>query len=164
MKVNIGRSVRGSYVLLVEMPRVRRIRIGALGEVEFPRGFYAYAGSARGGLQARLNRHLRRTKSTRWHIDYLLKEGRVKGFVYASTKERLECRLAQRLEEIFSSHTGFGCGDCRCPSHLFFSQSLEELIENSREIFRNLLKGTEPFTEIVEPPSAHDSDLLITFC
>ncbi len=147
MKVVIDGWAKGSYILLVEMPRVRRIRIGALGEMQFPQGFYAYVGSAMGGLQARLNRHLDRVKRVRWHIDYLLEQGRVKGMIYAPTSERLECQLAQRLEGMFRSLPRFGSSDCHCPSHLFFSEALQALQEGAETAFRDLLRGRDPITE-----------------
>ncbi|MBW2039475.1 MAG: GIY-YIG nuclease family protein [Deltaproteobacteria bacterium] len=147
MKIGIDRELKGGYILLVELTRTCRIRVGALEKIEFPQGFYAYVGSAMGGLQARLNRYLRRVKRARWHIDYLLMEGKVKGVIYSPTDERLECLLAHRLKEIFRSFPGFGSSDCRCPSHLFFSEELKVLREEAKEIFRDLLKGEEPVVE-----------------
>jgi len=96
-----------------------------------------------GGLRGRINRHLSRVKRVRWHIDYLLEKGRVKGVLYAPTGERLECHLAQRLERVFRSYPGFGSSDCRCSSHLFFSEDLQALQEKALAIFRDLLKGGE---------------------
>ena len=119
------------------------MEVGALGPVAFPQGFYAYCGSAMGGLKARINRHLRRKKKVRWHIDYLLEEGRVKRVIYAPTDERLECQLAQKLGEAFHSFHGFGSSDCPCPSHLFFSEELVVLQEKAAEVFRRLLQGGE---------------------
>ena len=60
----------GIYVLLIELTRCRRIRIGHLGVTEFQPGFYAYVGSAMGGLTARVARHLRPLcrKRPHWHI------------------------------------------------------------------------------------------------
>jgi Uri superfamily endonuclease len=139
--------VKGTYILLIEIPRGVRIKVGALGHLEFPRGFYAYCGSAMGGLGARLKRHLRRRKKIWWHIDYLLEEGRVRRVIYAPTNERLECRLAQKLEKVFHSSPGFGSSDCCCPSHLFFSEELQGLEQRAVEDFRGLLKGGEIMIE-----------------
>jgi sugar fermentation stimulation protein A len=95
------------------------------------------------GLAARINRHLRRNKKVRWHVDYLLEKGRVKRVIYAQTHEKLECRLAQKLEEVFHSFPGFGSSDCSCPSHLFFFEDLSALLEKATEVFRGLLQGGE---------------------
>lgn len=123
------------------------MEVGALGPLAFSQGFYAYCGSAMGGLGARINRHLRREKKIRWHIDYLLEEGRVKSVIYAPTHERLECQLAQTLGELFHSFPGFGSSDCVCQSHLFFSQEWQALQEKAVAVFRGLLHGGELIIE-----------------
>jgi len=144
VKVIIDSTVKGSYILLVELSRIYLIRTGALGLVEFPQGFYAYVGSALGGVQARLNHHLRRMKKVRWHIDYLLREGEIKEMIYCVKREKLECHLAHRLEETFRSFPAFGSSDCRCTSHLFFSSNFKVLRKGVIEAFRDVLRGEEP--------------------
>lgn len=116
------------------------MKVGALGVLEFPRGFYAYCGSAMGGLGARINRHLRKEKKVRWHVDYLLEKGRITKVLYAETNERLECQLANGLNNVFNAYPGFGSSDCRCPSHLFFSEELSALQEKATEVFSGLLQ------------------------
>ena len=61
-----------TYQLAIRIGRPIRIRVGRLGEFEFPAGRYVYTGSARRGLEARVRRHLSRAKRLHWHIDYLL--------------------------------------------------------------------------------------------
>ena len=120
----------GTYVLLIEVSRHRRIRIGSLGVIKFQPGFYAYVGSAMGGLTARIARHLRpfRRKRPHWHIDYFLTAGVVMA-VYAKTDStRVECLTAGILGEEFFGMKGLGCSDCRCPSHLFYSPDARPLI------------------------------------
>jgi Uri superfamily endonuclease len=131
----------------VAVPRRCRISVGALGMIAFDKGFYAYVGSAMGGLRGRINRHLRREKRIRWHIDYFLEKGRVEGVIYAPTDERLECLLAQRLERVFHSIHGFGSSDCRCPSHLFYCENLQTLQKEAAVIFRGLLGERELIIE-----------------
>ena len=147
MNVGVTKRARGCYILLVALPWSSRISVGALGALDFYNGFYAYVGSAMGGLRGRINRHLRRVKRVRWHIDYLLEKGKVKEVIYAPTSERLECRLAQSLEKAFRSFPGFGSSDCRCPSHLFFSKELQALQGEVVVIFRDVLQGGEPLIE-----------------
>ena len=48
----------GSYALVLRLPSRRKIQVGKLGLVEFPRGNYIYFGSPLGGLDARVARHL----------------------------------------------------------------------------------------------------------
>lgn len=114
-----------------------------MGPLEFPQGFYAYCGSAMGGLAARINRHLRRKKRIQWHVDYLLEEGKVCRVLFAMTNKRLECQLAEGLGHTFKNYPGFGSSDCHCPSHLFFSQELTTLQEKAAAVFRGLLQGGE---------------------
>lgn len=143
MNVGITNRTRGNYILLIAVPRRYHIAIGALGVMEFRKGFYAYVGSAMGGLQTRIRRHMVKRKKMWWHIDYLVAKGRVEGVLYALMGERLECRLAQGLERSFRSTPGFGSSDCRCPSHLFFSEDRQALQERAAVLFKGLLKEGE---------------------
>lgn len=67
---------RGYYIIEIEIPKRIRIRVGALGEIEFAPGRYAYVGSALGGLEQRVSRHLRGDGKKHWHVDDLLEKGR----------------------------------------------------------------------------------------
>jgi sugar fermentation stimulation protein A len=147
MKGGIVSPAKGTYILLIEMPRRVRMKVGALGVLEFPRGFYAYCGSAMGGLGARINRHLRKEKKMRWHVDYLLEKGRITKVLYAETNERLECQLADGLSNVFNTYPGFGSSDCRCPSHLFSSEDLSVLQAKATKVFSGLLHGGGLFVE-----------------
>lgn len=113
--------MRGVYVLIIEVGRLMEIEIGQLRGVKFEPGTYAYVGSALGGIEARLRRHLRRKKRAHWHIDHLLghQDVRVKGAYVLETTEAMECRVAQALAREFPVVSGFGSSDCRCKGHLF---------------------------------------------
>ena len=122
-------QMKGIYALLIELPESEEISVGRLGPIAFPRGFYAYVGSALNGIEPRVNYHLRKNKKPRWHIDYLLGEASIKRIVLYETEGRLECILAQALSKEFPSIPGFGSSDCKCQSHLYFecgSAKLEE--------------------------------------
>jgi len=118
--VKVNRTARGSYVLLMSLPEERRITVGSLGPIRFPRSHYAYVGSALGGFRSRLNRHLRTEKKPQWHIDYLLEKAALDTIITGETRERTECTIALALARQFASVPGFGASDCRCHSHLFF--------------------------------------------
>ena len=105
------------------------IKIGNLGEVCFAPGFYAYVGSAMNGLKSRLSRHLIRKKKKHWHIDYLLEQASVLDIAVHGTTKRSECAIAGALGANFDSVQSFGCSDCRCRSHLFFSENEIDLRE-----------------------------------
>ncbi len=113
----------GVYQLLVEISRSSVLEIGKIGLVELPRGAYLYTGSARRGLYARLSRHLRHEKKLRWHIDYLLRAGRVAGIRALPWQLGLECHLnLLSLSEngVQVPVRGFGASDCCCPAHLLY--------------------------------------------
>jgi Uri superfamily endonuclease len=62
----------GAYILLVQLPRARGLVVGRLGTYAFPSGWYAYAGSALGGVEQRVARHLRESTVRHWHMLHLL--------------------------------------------------------------------------------------------
>ena len=113
--------MKGSYVLLIELPEEQTITIGSLKAICFPRGYYAYVGSALGGVKSRLNRHLRRNKKPHWHIDYLLQRASINNVIVCEAENRIECTIAQALKSQFDCIPHFGSSDCSCPSHLFFA-------------------------------------------
>jgi len=116
-----GASVKGIYVLVIFVSRDVKLRIGALGSVNFEKGLYAYVGSAQNGLEKRVRRHLRKTKKKFWHIDYLLDNDAVRVVkVFCKEVEKPEeCRIAETLSEKGIPVLNFGCSDCSCMSHLF---------------------------------------------
>ena len=111
----------GSYILLIKLLNEQLIKIGSLNTIRFPGGHYAYVGSAMRGFKSRLSHHLQGSKKPHWHIDYLLKKASISGILLCETEERTECTIAEALSQQFGSIPAFGCSDCRCRSHLFFS-------------------------------------------
>ena len=118
--VDIPGDARGSYVLLIALAYDRAFRAGSLPERCYPAGFYAYTGSALGGIRGRVGHHLKRDKKLHWHIDYLLEWADVVGVGIRESALREECTIARRLAARFDSVAGFGCSDCSCRSHLFY--------------------------------------------
>jgi Uri superfamily endonuclease len=118
----------GSYVLALWLDAPHTLHVGRLGALDFPAGWYLYAGSARGpgGLPARLARHGRRLgpdKRARWHIDYLREQATWGGAWGCAAGERQECAWAAALRGLPGAQvvaTGFGSSDCRCPTHLVY--------------------------------------------
>jgi len=113
--------VKGSYVLLIQFPEEQTINTGSLKAIYFPRGYYAYVGSAIGGFKSRLSRHLKSNKKPHWHIDYFLQKASINEIILCETKGKVECTMALALSRQFDSIPGFGCSDCNCRSHLFFA-------------------------------------------
>lgn len=114
---------RGVYVLVIEAHG--QTRVGRLGRQTFD-GIYLYIGSALGpGGFKRVERHRAvaqgRNKTRRWHIDYLLGVGQLKGVLLVETSDKTaECALAETLAGFADpAIAGFGASDCRCVTHLF---------------------------------------------
>jgi sugar fermentation stimulation protein A len=116
--------MRGSYCILIHLSRDVRIKVGALGNRLFHKGVYAYVGSARGGLEARVGRHLRSSKKKRWHIDYLLSKAEVFSLVTVSSDDRsVECQISRALLACDGASAlvpRFGSSDCKCAAHLIY--------------------------------------------
>ncbi len=118
--------MKGIYVLILRMNETKDIRIGKLGRLHFRRGYYSYVGSAQGsGGFKRVTRHFSvahgRNTTRKWHIDYLLPHSVVICAVFSPTDEALECVVAKLVGEYSKALHGFGCSDCSCESHLFFT-------------------------------------------
>lgn len=125
---------KGLYHLILRLGRATSLPIGKLGTFSFPPGYYVYTGSALNNLQARINRHRRRHKKLRWHIDYLRCKAELVAIrIYpislrsaSTTAFRTECLLNQRVQDLPGAQIsvpGFGSSDCRCRSHLTYFQA-----------------------------------------
>ncbi len=111
---------RGDYLLVLRLSEAQDIEIGSLGTRHFPTGYYVYVGSAKKNLDQRIARHRRLRKGMHWHIDYLRQKAQWTGCIPIRTAEDLEHALAAAVSRIADWIVpGFGCTDCRCPSHLF---------------------------------------------
>ncbi|GEM_PF-255682 len=119
---------RDHYVVVMHLPELRTVEVGALGEFEFEAGDWAYIGRARRGFDARLERHRRRAgdqKTIRWHVDYLRETTRwVRAHELTSQQAEGhggECGLADTvagLPQAGRRLPDFGSSDCRCEGHL----------------------------------------------
>ncbi len=127
--------MKGIYVLIIRIDRNIRADIGALGNLNFEKGLYAYVGSAQNNLEERVRRHLRKEKAKFWHIDYLLDNPcvRVLKVFYMRAGRPKECKIATELANKGLSIRGFGSSDCNCESHLFKVEGYEFLREHMRE-------------------------------
>ena len=132
----------GTYVLVITLGSDLTTEVGALGTLSFPAGVYLYTGSALGGLDQRVSRHIRHEKTVKWHIDRLTVAAD-SVIAYESYPDYVpECELASMAGDcgMVSSVDGFGCSDCSCRTHLFrvTDGSLDLLISRARlEPFRD---------------------------
>lgn len=130
--------MQATYTLIIDLPHPRNIPVGKRGVYSFDPGNYAYVGSALNGLENRIARHLRQDKKLHWHIDFLLQYAGVREVVYVESSEKWECSIARELLKTLEPVPGFGCSDCRCLAHLFFSENSTALSEVVLDAFRSL--------------------------
>ena len=112
---------KGTYVLFLRFGEDIATEVGSLGPVSLGAGDYCYVGSAMGGLDQRLSRHLSHEKNKRWHIDYLTTICREMSAYEHEGTDLPECLLAERILSVGGVPVvlGFGCSDCHCQTHLF---------------------------------------------
>jgi len=129
--------MKGSYILLIFLSDERRIQIGSMGLLTFPKGYYLYVGSAMGSnsstsLENRVRRHISEShhKKLFWHIDYFLTSDisiMIKIYFIPSSI-RLECVLAGEILSVCDNYIkGFGSSDCLCSSHLLYFKDFPEI-------------------------------------
>lgn len=132
----------GTYTLVVELERDATIEVGALGEVRFGAGWYAYVGSAQGpGGFSRIRRHREIATGDRevrhWHLDYLLGHQAASiERVFRTAGVDAECQVAGALEG--ERIPGFGCSDCGCESHLVSRRSRGLLVGSIERVYGRL--------------------------
>lgn len=112
--------MKGTYLLILNIPHVINAKIGSLGILAFPASYYIYIGSALNNLEKRISRHKKKKKYKRWHIDYLTtrKEVKIEDVLYRESLIKLECEVAETISEYGTGVPKFGCSDCSCKSHL----------------------------------------------
>ncbi|MHC1608822.1 MAG: GIY-YIG nuclease family protein [Candidatus Methanofastidiosia archaeon] len=120
--------IKGTYVLLIKVPSKERLPVGKRGIYTFKEGWYAYVGSAMGGLEQRLHHHMHEKKRKHWHIDYLLERSTIERIYIKKDEMRNECTIARSVSTLFTVVKGFGASDCSCKGHLF-ELSSPELLE-----------------------------------
>ncbi len=138
--------MRGTYCLVLSVPKKVRVRVGSLGMKDFEPGMYVYVGSALSGMEARIGRHKSSSKKKRWHIDYLLSRGEVVSVIAIPTADKsIECSIACSLmdcEDAVIPIRGFGSSDCSCGSHLlYFGDSDPEWIAEEIAMRISLFPG-----------------------
>ena len=117
-----------------------KIRVGSLGVVGFKKGYYVYVGSGQRYLEKRIQRHKKKIKRVKWHIDYLTTNSDVRVIEAAAYNlpKKYECILANMLRSMgFKSVKGFGSTDCKCVSHLHqidvdFDRIVDEISDKVR--------------------------------
>lgn len=111
---------RGSYMLILKLPREASLEVGKLGTIRFRKGYYFYIGSARRNLSQRIQRHRRMRKRLFWHVDFLRAIAEFHAALPIRTQDALECEMARAVKDISEWEVPrFGSSDCSCSSHLY---------------------------------------------
>lgn len=145
----------GTYAIVFRSYTRAKTNIGCRGPLTIEPGYYIYVGSAfgPGGVSARVARHCRAAQSKHWHIDYLREFVTPIAAWYSYCPVRLEHRWAQALAGIrdMTPIQRFGCSDCRCQTHLFYT-----VIEPDMVRLAHALVGPVETCHIKKP--AHEPD------
>ncbi|MDO5852154.1 MAG: GIY-YIG nuclease family protein [Methanobacteriaceae archaeon] len=135
---------KGVYCLLIRVSKDVSIVVGALGSIDFKKGYYVYVGSALGVLSKRIDRHLSLDKKKHWHVDYLLLDDNVDvcNVVYTQCTSKIECQVSVLIDKTANgSISGFGCSDCGCVSHLYYFEDYDDAFVSCCGSFRLLGYG-----------------------
>jgi Uri superfamily endonuclease len=143
---NMLSEAKGSYTLLILVQAEKQIAIGGIGTKNFQKGYYAYTGSAFGlgslSLGGRIQRHIKKQKTRRWHIDYLLSDEDVnlKVIVAGVTRQKMECTINKCLKDVFHAQipfSGFGSSDCteHCESHLLYLDQTRNIVRKTAKLY-----------------------------
>ena len=113
-----GTRDHGLYLLVMRLPRTRRLALGKLGRPRFDPGWYVYAGAARRGLARRLGGHLRRRQRPIQPID-LFRAACDHADAFPIRTATEACALAAKVARLGTvAVRGFGSPDCGCSGHL----------------------------------------------
>ena len=128
--------MKGSYILVMKLKENSKMRIGKLGVIDFPKGYYCYVGSALGNtvnIENRIKRHKRldekKSGKLKWHIDYFLvnPNSSIIDIITIKNDKRMECKISERLDKVADkSIDGFGCSDCDCKSHFHYFENKQD--------------------------------------
>jgi Uri superfamily endonuclease len=126
--------LKGIYVLIIQVSEDIDVDVGAIGNIAFKKGLYAYVGSAQTNLEKRIRRHFRKDKRKFWHVDYLLdnEAAKIVKVFFKNANKPEECETATVIGESAEPIIGFGCSDCNCKSHLFHIRDYRFLQETMR--------------------------------
>lgn len=132
--------MKGTYCLIINNKTETTIKVGAIGLINFKKGFYIYIGSAMNSLVPRINRHLSDEKKIHWHVDYLLRNKNtfIKEILFNIGEKEIECKLAQSISKKGKEIDKFGSSDCNCNSHLIYFNKEIDCIKNVKNAYSEL--------------------------
>jgi len=118
-------NFKGFYLLFIRKDNPSKLKYGKRWEKFFPAGWYVYVGSGMKHMEKRVDRHFRKNKRKKWHIDFLLEKACLEFAFLFNCGERGECEVSNLLGERFRVVENFGATDCKCRGHLFYISELK---------------------------------------
>ena len=105
-----------TYVLVIEKTGSPLVRMRK-DTICMEKGLYLYVGSAKKGLEQRLERHMKKRKNRFWHIDYITsrRDSAVQAIYLSPSPECETLNTVSQLGRLFGRK--LGSSDCKCPSH-----------------------------------------------
>ncbi len=121
-----------NYFIILKLDEDCEIEVGRLGKILFKKGYYIYCGSAKRGFSKRIKRHFSKNKKLWWHIDYLSMKAQP---IEAYKCKGSEHKISELASKFYEGIKGFGSSDCKCYSHLFYSERYpEEFINEAKKL------------------------------
>lgn len=132
----------GTYILILRATAPRSVLIGrrgTLGTMNVVPGYYAYIGSAFGGLRGRLKHHLTSVEEliSLWNVDYLRLVTWIEEIWLTTDSTKRECQFAECLKALPGAEihlARFGAADCRCPAHLLYFSTKPRIESFKRKV------------------------------
>jgi len=120
----------GSYSIIYFLEKKIKVFIPRFGTKEFTAGFYVYSGSGKKNLLKRVERHLKKEKKLKWHIDYFSSQRFVTPKEIFLFKDKTECENNLFFKRIGGVIVipGFGSSDCKnkCGTHFLYFNKMPE--------------------------------------
>lgn len=126
--------MKGAYLLIIELDR----KITIKNRWNLKAGLYVYVGSAMSGLIQRISRHMKKDKREHWHIDHLLRHGKILSVIMFPSEERLEEEISRYLSRVLDGPRGFGSSDLKVRTNLYKIEKLGEFFELLGEFVQNV--------------------------
>ncbi len=126
--------MKGAYLLIIELDREITIE----NRWNLKAGLYVYVGSAMSGLIQRISRHMKKDKREHWHIDHLLRHGKILSVIMFPSEERLEEEISRYLSRVLDGPRGFGSSDLKVRTNLYKIEKLGEFFELLGEFVQNV--------------------------
>lgn len=126
--------MKGAYLLIIELDREITIE----NRWNLKAGLYVYVGSAMSGLIQRISRHMKKDKREHWHIDHLLRHGKILSVIMFPSEKRLEEEISRYLSRVLDGPRGFGSSDLKVRTNLYKIEKLGEFFELLGEFVQNV--------------------------